>query len=231
MADNSIPQNVIETLAEIRDGGRFNMFDQRNVMSLAYELDEDAGEWLDDNYGRYMEALNAMGAYVTAHKAAPEAVAGDEPAFTCPECGMYYVSGQGVCSECVTLKDAEIAYLKQQLEIANAVADGFTRARNGMARAEIETQIDKAMDWEDLSFILAGVLDPDTMMMLKATRRKELYALRAKSETLRSQLAAARGLLEAFARSEVGSHNHLHMATIAAARIEYIDNLAKKEGK
>lgn len=71
-----------------------------------------------DNVQSAIDSIRAENEALKQQLAAATPAPGDEPAFTCPGCKMYYVDGQGVCSECATLKDAEIAYLKQQLAAA-----------------------------------------------------------------------------------------------------------------
>lgn len=65
---NEIPQNVIESLAQARETGAYNMFDRRGVIEVVSMIDEDAGEWLTENKARYMDALNAMGEYISKPK-------------------------------------------------------------------------------------------------------------------------------------------------------------------
>jgi hypothetical protein len=66
--DNT-PQDVIEVLAAVRESGAINMFDRRGAIELAEMMgyDEEA-DWLRENKARYMDALNAMGKYVTDQK-------------------------------------------------------------------------------------------------------------------------------------------------------------------
>lgn len=60
---DSIPEDVIEALAEVRECGETNMLDRNYVIKLVWEFDYvEAAAWLMDNKKRYMEALNAMGA-------------------------------------------------------------------------------------------------------------------------------------------------------------------------
>ncbi len=63
---SDIPQDVIEALAEIRDGCTTNMFDRRFVIHICivYGYDNEAN-WLEANPDRYMEALIAMGKFVS----------------------------------------------------------------------------------------------------------------------------------------------------------------------
>lgn len=173
MADNSIPQNVIEILAEIRDGGRFNMFDQRNVMLLAYELDEDAGEWLDDNYGRYMDALNAMGAYVTAQKAASAAA---------PVSAEFAADVQAAATEYAPMLDALASAAAP--EAASEVADW------------------KAPHIERAEHVVENHRDSNEQVIVELraeneTLRAQLAAARAEVKSLRKTLSYVEGLLEA----------------------------------
>jgi len=67
--DDTIPQIVIEGLAEVRASGLTNMFDRGTVIEILEMWGEDeAAEWLKANKPRYMDALNAMGAYVSKNK-------------------------------------------------------------------------------------------------------------------------------------------------------------------
>lgn len=61
-----VPMDVIEALAEVRENGHYNMFDRTNVTREAMEIDPDAGMWLYDNKDRYMDALNAMGKWISS---------------------------------------------------------------------------------------------------------------------------------------------------------------------
>lgn len=65
-----VPQLVIEALADVRESGLTNMFDRANVIELiAYWGDvPEATAWLKANPDRFMDALNAMGEYVTRGK-------------------------------------------------------------------------------------------------------------------------------------------------------------------
>lgn len=66
----NVPQNVIEGLAAVRDTGAINMFDRRGVIELLEMMgDHDSIDWLRENKARYMDALNAMGEYVTKRDA------------------------------------------------------------------------------------------------------------------------------------------------------------------
>ncbi len=63
----AIPSSVLDALEFVRAGGETNMLAMFRVIELAEEVayssdEEDAIEWLEDNKGRYMEALKAMGA-------------------------------------------------------------------------------------------------------------------------------------------------------------------------
>ena len=62
-----IPLVVIKALAGVRASGRTNMFDRRAVTMLVWwENDGEAAErWLLDNEARYMDALQAMGRYIS----------------------------------------------------------------------------------------------------------------------------------------------------------------------
>lgn len=61
----TIPQNVIEALADARAMGTYNMFDRRGVTKLVEMIDEGAAVWLYENKDQYMDALNAMGEYIS----------------------------------------------------------------------------------------------------------------------------------------------------------------------
>lgn len=65
--NDPIPQNVIDTLAAVRESGLTNMFARSTVISLADAITEDAEAvgWLIENKSRYMEALEAMGDQVS----------------------------------------------------------------------------------------------------------------------------------------------------------------------
>ncbi len=68
-----IPDAVLDILEVVRSGGETNMMARNAVIRLALEHADDEGTatqyaavmWLTDNDGRYMEALNAMGARST----------------------------------------------------------------------------------------------------------------------------------------------------------------------
>ncbi len=65
MADQPIPEDVLEVLEEVRSGGETNMLARDTVIALADSISRDYDEavaWLEANKDRYMEALNAMGA-------------------------------------------------------------------------------------------------------------------------------------------------------------------------
>lgn len=63
---DNVPQEVIEALADVRESGRINMFDYVGAVKLASLLGHyEAADWLQENKNRYMDALNAMGRYVT----------------------------------------------------------------------------------------------------------------------------------------------------------------------
>ena len=58
----SIPDNVIDALAEVRDSCLTNMLDRRTVIAIIDSAgDYETVTWLDDNKSRYMEALIQMG--------------------------------------------------------------------------------------------------------------------------------------------------------------------------
>lgn len=65
---NEIPQNVIEALAQARETGAYNMFDRRGVIEVVSMIDDEASVWLQLNKARYMDALNAMGEYISKPK-------------------------------------------------------------------------------------------------------------------------------------------------------------------
>ena len=58
MADE-LPDEVLDALEEVREGGLTNMLDRPVVISLVHS--GAAEDWLDANRPRYMEALMAMG--------------------------------------------------------------------------------------------------------------------------------------------------------------------------
>jgi hypothetical protein len=64
----TVPDYVIEVLAEVRETGATNMFNRRAVINIAEMIDDDAALWLDENPKSYMDALNAMGKYITEGK-------------------------------------------------------------------------------------------------------------------------------------------------------------------
>lgn len=78
---NDIPQNGIEALAEVRAGGETNLFDRNMVIELAQDYGwETAADWLMENKSRYMEALKAMGDYISKpHSRAELEEAYDDP--------------------------------------------------------------------------------------------------------------------------------------------------------
>lgn len=55
-----IPDNVLEVLESVRQSAITNMLDQRTVIQLVDEQDEEAADWLRSNPDLYMEALNQM---------------------------------------------------------------------------------------------------------------------------------------------------------------------------
>jgi hypothetical protein len=68
---NAIPANVIQALADVRESGVINMFDRAGVIDIAAMYDDDAGTWLIANKDRYMDSLNAMGAFVSGNGVDP----------------------------------------------------------------------------------------------------------------------------------------------------------------
>lgn len=65
-----IPQEVIEALADVRETGAVNMFDRLGVVILCGAFGKaSVYSWLSGNPDRYMDALNAMGKYVTERDA------------------------------------------------------------------------------------------------------------------------------------------------------------------
>ncbi len=63
--ETDVPQNVIEALAEVRQVGNWNMFDRYHVTEEIGDIDSEAYYWLEANSDRYMDALNAMGEFVS----------------------------------------------------------------------------------------------------------------------------------------------------------------------
>ncbi len=64
---DDIPENVITALAEARRAGTYNMLNRHGVTDMVGMIDEEAGDWLIGNGDRYMDALNAMGQFITDH--------------------------------------------------------------------------------------------------------------------------------------------------------------------
>lgn len=60
----TIPENVIEVLASIRESGKVDMRENEVVIQIADVMDEGAADWLRENPNLYMDALNEMGARV-----------------------------------------------------------------------------------------------------------------------------------------------------------------------
>lgn len=70
MTDNTnstdIPQGVIEALADVLESAEVNMFDRQGVMKVASDGGwHGAVIWLYDNKDRYIDALNAMGEFIS----------------------------------------------------------------------------------------------------------------------------------------------------------------------
>lgn len=73
MDEQQIPQNVIESLADVRASGLTNMFDRTTVIEIIeyWGDDPETTAWLNKHRDRYMDALNAMGAWVSKQKKVP----------------------------------------------------------------------------------------------------------------------------------------------------------------
>ncbi len=56
---DAIPEEVLDALEEVRSSGATNMLARTVVIDLID--DYEAEDWLVENKGRYMEALNKMG--------------------------------------------------------------------------------------------------------------------------------------------------------------------------
>jgi hypothetical protein len=64
--EEPIPQEVIDALAAVRESGVTNMFDRQAVIHWCNLSDRYvAVTWLYGNRNRYIEALNAMGDYIS----------------------------------------------------------------------------------------------------------------------------------------------------------------------
>jgi hypothetical protein len=64
--EEPIPQEVIEALAAVRENGVTNMFDRQAVIhwcDLSHRY--VAVTWLYSNGNRYIEALNALGEFIS----------------------------------------------------------------------------------------------------------------------------------------------------------------------
>ncbi|MCC7449632.1 MAG: hypothetical protein IT324_19585 [Anaerolineae bacterium] len=69
MDEQQIPQNVIEALADVRASGLTNMFDRGTVITLLKWFGhKGAAAWVKAYPQWYMDALNAMGAWVSKQK-------------------------------------------------------------------------------------------------------------------------------------------------------------------
>ncbi len=69
MAEDSVPQFVLEGLLEVRDSGAINMFNRSGVIDILTMTEfDDAADWLIHHKDQYMNALNAMGKMVTARE-------------------------------------------------------------------------------------------------------------------------------------------------------------------
>ena len=75
--DSTIPEKVLDALEYAREDGSYNMLDSRGVTYVIESAPSgdfaDALTWIADHNKRYMEALVAMGARVTARREAAKA--------------------------------------------------------------------------------------------------------------------------------------------------------------
>lgn len=62
-ATGDIPESVLGALETVRASGETNMFDRQMVIAIISrdDLSFEVFAWLENNKGRYMEALKAMG--------------------------------------------------------------------------------------------------------------------------------------------------------------------------